>query len=209
MGYDNFAILTIGTGIGYSLAFHGTPINYPDKTYGLAGHILIDPDGPRCVSGHRGCAQCLTSDSIAEEYSQMIGKAVTFDDFGRDARAGTGPGHQTGEPHLLPAGHADRRHRQPGHAGQGDDRRRVPRSSPAWAPTPSATASTTTGTTRAPRWSSRSSTTIGRSGPRRRPAASSSATSNADAVAALPLHGSEQHGLSGMSRQAGSPVGSP
>ena len=88
VGYDNFAILTIGTGIGYSLAFHGTPINYPDKTYGLAGHILIDPDGPRCVSGHRGCAQCLTSDSIAEEYSQMIGKAVTFDDFGRDARAG-------------------------------------------------------------------------------------------------------------------------
>ena len=61
VGYDNFAILTIGTGIGYSLAFHGTPINYPDKTYGLAGHILIDPDGPRCVSGHRGCAQCLTS----------------------------------------------------------------------------------------------------------------------------------------------------
>ena len=88
VGYDNFAILTIGTGIGYSLAFHGTPINYPDKTYGLAGHILIDPDGPRCVSGHRGCAQCLTSDSIAEEYSQMIGKAVTFDDFRRDARAG-------------------------------------------------------------------------------------------------------------------------
>ena len=39
VGYDNFAILTIGTGIGYSLAFHGTPINYPDKTYGLAGHI--------------------------------------------------------------------------------------------------------------------------------------------------------------------------
>ena len=36
VGYDNFAILTIGTGIGYSLAFHGTPINYPDKTYGLA-----------------------------------------------------------------------------------------------------------------------------------------------------------------------------
>ena len=29
VGYDNFAILTIGTGIGYSLAFHGTPINYP------------------------------------------------------------------------------------------------------------------------------------------------------------------------------------
>ena len=28
VGYDNFAILTIGTGIGYSLAFHGTPINY-------------------------------------------------------------------------------------------------------------------------------------------------------------------------------------
>lgn len=86
--YDTFAIVTIGTGIGYSLAIHGAPLDYPDKTYGLAGHILVDPDGPRCVSGHQGCSQCLTSNSIASEYSRQIGRAATFEDFERAARAG-------------------------------------------------------------------------------------------------------------------------
>lgn len=88
VGYDTFAILTIGIGIGYSLAVHGTPLNYPDKSYGLAGHILVDPDGPRCVRGHRGCSQCLSNDSIAAEYSRQIGHVATFEDFERAARAG-------------------------------------------------------------------------------------------------------------------------
>lgn len=88
VGHDAFAVLTIGTGVGYSLAFHGEPLDYPDKTYGLAGHILVDPEGPRCTSGHLGCSQCLTNDAIAEEYSRQIGQAVTFDDFRRDALAG-------------------------------------------------------------------------------------------------------------------------
>lgn len=89
VGLNAFAIITMGVGVGYSLAVHGRPVDYPDKSYGLAGHIPLDPDGPRCGSGHIGCAQCLTTDSIAQEYSQMIGHEASFSDFERDARAGT------------------------------------------------------------------------------------------------------------------------
>ena len=88
VGLEAFAVLTIGVGVGYSLAVRGRPVTYPDKSYGLIGHVLIDPDGPRCIAGHVGCAQCLTDDSLADQYSRMMGRACTFDDFARDARAG-------------------------------------------------------------------------------------------------------------------------
>ena len=73
--------------MGYSLTVNGEPIENPDKSYGLVGHILVDPDGPRCISGHKGCATCLTDNSIATEYSEMIGHPATFDEFAAAARA--------------------------------------------------------------------------------------------------------------------------
>ena len=88
VGLEMFAVVTIGVGIGYSLAVHGEPVTYPDKSYGLCGHVLIDPEGPRCVAGHIGCAQCLTDVSIAEQYSAIVGRPMSFDQFAADARAG-------------------------------------------------------------------------------------------------------------------------
>ena len=73
-------------GVGYSVAVNGKPVQYPDKSYGLVGHVLIDPEGPRCTSGHIGCSQCLTDDSIAEQYAAIVGRAVSFEDFARDAK---------------------------------------------------------------------------------------------------------------------------
>lgn len=87
VGLNSFAVVTIGIGVGYSLTVNGEPIDNPDKSYGLVGHILVDPDGPRCISGHKGCATCLTDNSIATEYSEIIGHLATFDEFAAAARA--------------------------------------------------------------------------------------------------------------------------
>ena len=87
VGLNSFAGVTIGIGVGYSLTVNGEPVNNPDKSYGLVGHILVDPDGPRCISGHKGCATCLTDNSIATEYSKIIGRPATFDEFAAAARA--------------------------------------------------------------------------------------------------------------------------
>ncbi|MDE5641591.1 MAG: ROK family protein [Bifidobacterium castoris] len=84
IGIPRFAVITMGAGVGYSLSDQGNPIDNPDKSYGLAGHVLIDPEGPRCSSGHVGCSQCLTSDSIAEEYSGIVGRVTTFEEFSHD-----------------------------------------------------------------------------------------------------------------------------
>ena len=90
VGLPRFALITIGEGIGYGLVEDGRVVDHPDKTFGLGGHLLIDPDGPRCFrgNGHRGCSQCLTNDSLADEYSKIMGTIMTFDDYVRDARAG-------------------------------------------------------------------------------------------------------------------------
>ena len=97
IGVPRFAVITMGAGVGYSLSDRGNPIDNPDKSYGLAGHVLIDPEGPRCASGHVGCSQCLTSDSIAEEYSAIVGRVTTFEEFARDLHANTPQARRLGE----------------------------------------------------------------------------------------------------------------
>ncbi|MFT8593701.1 MAG: ROK family protein [Bifidobacterium sp.] len=88
IGIPRFAVVTMGAGLGYSLAQNGQAIDYGDKSYGLIAHTLVDPEGPRCYQGHKGCAECLTNDSIAEQYSLNLGKTASFEDFAHDARHG-------------------------------------------------------------------------------------------------------------------------
>lgn len=90
IGETDFAIVTVGAGVGYGLVSGGEVVQAPGESYGLAGHILIDPDGPACLSGrrHRGCSQCLTNDSLAQEYSEMMGSPKTFDDYAHDVEQG-------------------------------------------------------------------------------------------------------------------------
>lgn len=88
IGIPRFAVVTMGAGLGYSLAQDGQPLDYGDKSYGLIAHTLVDPEGPRCYQGHKGCAECLTNDSIAEQYSQMLGRTASFEDFAHDAKHG-------------------------------------------------------------------------------------------------------------------------
>lgn len=88
VGLPRFAMLTIGSGVGYALCENGQPVDYSDKSYGLVGHILVDPNGPRCYAGHVGCAQCLTTDSLSQEYSTTIGRPADIHDIIADAQVG-------------------------------------------------------------------------------------------------------------------------
>ncbi len=88
VGVSRFALITIGAGIGYSIAQDGEPINNSETSYGTATHIIVDPEGPRCYQGHIGCADCLGNDSIAEQYSELMGRTCSFEDFVVDARKG-------------------------------------------------------------------------------------------------------------------------
>ncbi|HTL40002.1 MAG TPA: ROK family protein [Pseudolysinimonas sp.] len=76
---DRFAVVTLGAGIGYGLVINRQVIVDEDSGLGLVGHWPLDPFGPRCPAGHRGCAMSvLTADAITGEVSSALGRTVGY-----------------------------------------------------------------------------------------------------------------------------------
>lgn len=88
-GMDAFSVLTIGVGIGYGVVSGGEVVRNSDSGISLAAHIPLEPHGPLCPEGHRGCAQAmLGSGSIAAQASTALQRPVSFDEVLRLAGAG-------------------------------------------------------------------------------------------------------------------------
>lgn len=62
-GYDDGLLLTIGTGIGGGLVLDGRVRHGAHGFAGEPGHMLVDPAGPRCPCGRRGCWERFASGS--------------------------------------------------------------------------------------------------------------------------------------------------
>ncbi|MEV4736846.1 MULTISPECIES: ROK family transcriptional regulator [unclassified Microbacterium] len=88
-GLDGFAVITIGAGVGYGLIAHGEVVRTVDAGIGLGGHIPLEPHGPLCQEGHRGCSQAmLTSGSIAAQATTALRHPVDYDEVLDLAAAG-------------------------------------------------------------------------------------------------------------------------
>lgn len=53
--------VTVGTGVGTALIVEGKVYRGLDESHPEGGHQLIDPNGPECYCGHRGCWESLIS----------------------------------------------------------------------------------------------------------------------------------------------------
>jgi predicted NBD/HSP70 family sugar kinase len=60
-GIENFALITTGAGVGYGLVIHDRSVVTADTGLGLGGHFPLDPTGPLCIDGHRGCSTAMLS----------------------------------------------------------------------------------------------------------------------------------------------------
>ncbi|KLO23598.1 ROK family protein [Marinitoga sp. 1155] len=60
-GLKHFVALTLGTGIGGGVISHGFLITGKDGIGAELGHVIIDPDGPLCGCGSRGCIEAIAS----------------------------------------------------------------------------------------------------------------------------------------------------
>ena len=58
-GTDNMILVTLGTGIGGGLVANGAVQRGMNGFAGEFGHMVVDPDGPRCPCGRRGCWETL------------------------------------------------------------------------------------------------------------------------------------------------------
>jgi glucokinase len=60
-GLSRLAMVTIGTGVGTGFIFNGEIYRGVDGFHPEGGHIIIDPSGPECYCGAKGCWESLVS----------------------------------------------------------------------------------------------------------------------------------------------------
>jgi len=60
-GMQNFALLTLGTGVGTGLVLDGDLYRGEHDLAGEIGHVSIAMDGPRCACGNSGCLEMYVS----------------------------------------------------------------------------------------------------------------------------------------------------
>lgn len=88
-GTPAFAVVTIGAGVGYGLVVHDRVVTTPDTGLGLAGHFPLDPNGPLCPAGHRGCSSAmLSTPGITGQLAVALGRTVSYEEAIRLAAQG-------------------------------------------------------------------------------------------------------------------------
>jgi glucokinase len=60
-GADNVLGMVISTGVGGGLVMAGRLIDGSSGNAGHVGHVVVDPDGPPCTCGGRGCLEAIAS----------------------------------------------------------------------------------------------------------------------------------------------------
>lgn len=89
------AVITIGTGVGYGLVMHDQVVNSPDVGIGLVSHLPLDPCGPVCRRGHRGCATAMLSiPAICSAVSVGLGRELGYEECLDLASAGDRVAHR-------------------------------------------------------------------------------------------------------------------
>jgi glucokinase len=74
-GYRQVLVLMAGTGIGAGLILDGHLFRGRHGWAGELGHVVMQPDGPECTCGHRGCLQSLASGRALERIAAAQGLA--------------------------------------------------------------------------------------------------------------------------------------
>jgi glucokinase len=107
-GCDHLLHVNVGTGIGAGIVLHGQVYQGATGLAGEIGHMVVQPGGPLCTCGRRGCLEALASGpAIARDARMRLGR-----DPGRGRRLLSLVG---GDPERLTAQSVSQA------AGQGDE----------------------------------------------------------------------------------------
>lgn len=87
-GVNNFLTVTIGRGIGLGIVVNGQIYRGRRGGAGELGHSVIDPNGPLCACGNRGCLEAYVADpsllrmaTEAVEQGNLPGTVETLEDL--------------------------------------------------------------------------------------------------------------------------------
>jgi fructokinase len=74
----------MGTGCGGGIVYNGQVVTGRQAIAGEWGHTSIDPEGPMCYCGHRGCVETFISGGGMEaRYAERFGQKRTFVELAR------------------------------------------------------------------------------------------------------------------------------
>jgi glucokinase len=99
-GFDDVLLITLGTGIGAGAIVGGKLLEGAHGFAGEMGHMVVDPHGPACPCGKRGCWERFASGSGLGRLAREAAQAGTLD--GVVAAAGGDPEAVRGE-HVTAA----------------------------------------------------------------------------------------------------------
>jgi predicted NBD/HSP70 family sugar kinase len=85
--FKNFLCITVGEGIGAGIVIDGELYRGAFGGAGEVGHITVDPDGPRCRCGERGCLEVFASDLFLHAEAERLGFS-SIEELAQAARNG-------------------------------------------------------------------------------------------------------------------------
>jgi predicted NBD/HSP70 family sugar kinase len=87
----DMVVVTVSEGIGTGLFFNHQLVKGLHGVAGEFGHIPLDPDGPKCSCGNRGCWEVFASNRAAARYyfeSAKESESISFQDLMKLGEAG-------------------------------------------------------------------------------------------------------------------------
>lgn len=87
----NFVVITIGRGVGFAVVSDGVVRRGARGSAGEIGHIVVDPSGPLCACGGRGCLEVFTCDRglvLAGRQAGVLHNTQGLDHLARAAKDG-------------------------------------------------------------------------------------------------------------------------
>ncbi|WP_417510693.1 ROK family protein [Microbacterium sp.] len=70
---SSFLLIYLGIGIGAALVIDGDVVRGASGNAGEIGHIIVDPDGPECACGQRGCVEVVCTPLAIIERAERAG----------------------------------------------------------------------------------------------------------------------------------------
>jgi glucokinase len=112
-GHGNVLGMVVSTGVGGGLILGGRLINGATGNAGHVGHIVVDPDGPPCGCGGRGCLEAIARGPGLAAWAREQGwrqgagtDANSADPSGADLAADAHEGHPVAMAAMRRAGNA-------------------------------------------------------------------------------------------------------
>lgn len=88
-GARRLAFYTLGTGVGGSLIWDGAPLRFCGECAGDMGHMMLDPEGPPCGCGARGCLEAfLGRERVEAEAGRPVPELIAAAEAGEGAARG-------------------------------------------------------------------------------------------------------------------------